>query len=79
MAFWHILQGKTSHQTWLHALDFDALVPKYKQWLHGNPYKDGRKVVLDEDVLKSLEKSKLGKEERSRRRANNKIRKTIVL
>ena len=49
-AFWHIFQGTTSSQTWLHCLDFETLVNTHDRYLHGNPYKE-RKVVLDSRIL----------------------------
>ncbi|KAL8952777.1 MAG: hypothetical protein Q9222_001324 [Ikaeria aurantiellina] len=56
MAFWHIFNGFTKHQTWLHCLDLNALVKAHSVYLHGNPYKN-RKVVLDGNVLQKTKKS----------------------
>ncbi|KAF2712456.1 hypothetical protein K504DRAFT_452642 [Pleomassaria siparia CBS 279.74] len=59
LAFWHLLNGLTKNQTWLHCLDFNSLVAKHTRYLHGNPYND-RKVVLDQDVLPKLSASNSG-------------------
>ncbi|MDI1493009.1 MAG: hypothetical protein OHK93_004793 [Ramalina farinacea] len=48
-AFWNVLQGMTSTQTWLHCLDLDDLVKKHRNYLHGNHFQ--RKVVLDAQIL----------------------------
>ncbi|KAF2808748.1 uncharacterized protein BDZ99DRAFT_571644 [Mytilinidion resinicola] len=52
-AFWNVLHGLTKDQTWLHCLDLQKLVEKHTQFLHGNPYKNDRKVVLDSQILKN--------------------------
>ncbi|KAL8965186.1 MAG: hypothetical protein Q9183_003985, partial [Haloplaca sp. 2 TL-2023] len=49
-AFWNLFNGITPVQTWLHCLDFQALLDKNPIYLHGNPYKP-RKVVLDQAIL----------------------------
>ncbi|KAL8710042.1 MAG: hypothetical protein Q9220_005313 [cf. Caloplaca sp. 1 TL-2023] len=56
MAFWHIFNGFTKHQTWFHCLDLDALVKAHGRYLHGSPYKQ-RKVVLDGQILQKTRKS----------------------
>ena len=50
-AFWNVLQGMTSTQTWLHCLNLDELVKK-----HGRYLKE-RKVVLDVEILAKAGKS----------------------
>ncbi|KAF2012232.1 hypothetical protein BU24DRAFT_465791 [Aaosphaeria arxii CBS 175.79] len=45
-----LLRGLGSKQTWLTTLQPSILVSKYKEYLHGNPYKD-RRVVLNQDIL----------------------------
>lgn len=49
-AFWHLLSGMTTHQTWIHCLDLEVLVAGDGRYLHGNPDKE-RKVVLDAGIL----------------------------
>jgi hypothetical protein len=39
----------TPNQTWLHSLDFPALIKEHERYLHGNPYLPG-KVVLDREI-----------------------------
>lgn len=56
-AFWHLLNGLSPHQTWLHSLDFQQLIAKHEYYLHGNPYKD-RKVVLDAQILERANSNK---------------------
>ncbi|KAI4120260.1 MAG: hypothetical protein LQ338_007149 [Usnochroma carphineum] len=56
MAFWHIFNGLTKHQTWLHCLNLDAVVQAHTRYLHGNPYKQ-RKVVLDGKILQETKKT----------------------
>ena len=49
-AFWHVLNGFTSNQTWLHGLKLDELIKQHQRYLHGSPFKT-RKVVLDAAIL----------------------------
>ncbi|KAL8936160.1 MAG: hypothetical protein Q9216_005079, partial [Gyalolechia sp. 2 TL-2023] len=49
-AFYHLLDGATAHQHWIHCLDLEKLVNKHHQYLHGNPFKT-RKIVLDQGIL----------------------------
>lgn len=53
-AFWHLYNNLTSHQVWMHGLQLEPLVDRYKVYLHGSPYKE-RKVVLDADILSRAE------------------------
>ena len=55
-AFWHIFNGTTRNQQWIHCLDLESLVQKHTRYLHGNPYKK-RKVVLDKEILTAALKS----------------------
>ncbi|KAL8938990.1 MAG: hypothetical protein Q9216_003600 [Gyalolechia sp. 2 TL-2023] len=57
MAFWHIFQGLTQHQSWFHCLDLDLAVQLHTRFLHGNPYKK-RKVVLDNAILQQTKSAR---------------------
>ena len=52
-AFLNLFAGLTPNQTWLHCLDFEALLSKQKHFLHGNPYLP-RKIVLDKEILSRM-------------------------
>lgn len=56
-AFYHLFQGLTPHQTWLHALDLESLLESCKRYLHGSPY-GKRKVVLDAKILQKIKDGK---------------------
>ncbi|KAF4625191.1 hypothetical protein G7Y89_g12977 [Cudoniella acicularis] len=58
LAFYHLFQGLTPHQSWLHALDLESLLKSCKRYLHGSPYSNKRKVVLNEKILKTIKDGK---------------------
>lgn len=53
LAFWHLLNGLTVSQTWLHCLDLPKCVRNYERYLHGSPFKE-RKEVLNAEILKTF-------------------------
>jgi hypothetical protein len=53
MAMYHLFQGLTEHQTWMHVLDLEKLVTQDSEYLHGNPY-GNRKIVLDASILAKI-------------------------
>lgn len=57
LAFYQVFQATKVPQIWLHALDVDALLNQYTQYLHGNPYRN-RKVVLDTSLYAKIKDSK---------------------
>lgn len=60
-AFWHLFNGTTVKQHWIHCLDLDDLVKKHERYLHGNPFK-ARKVVLDVYILAKIQQASHGME-----------------
>jgi hypothetical protein len=54
----YLLKNSCAAQTWVAAHSPEYLVEKYKEYLHGNPYKD-RRVVLDKELLQSDQLSKI--------------------
>ncbi|MCJ1401666.1 hypothetical protein MMC11_004883 [Xylographa trunciseda] len=48
--FHHLLKGTASKQIWMTCVKPEALVKKYKEYVHGNP-KSIRKVVLDATMV----------------------------
>jgi hypothetical protein len=57
-ALYHLFQGTTKHQVWMHTLDLGELVEKHSEYLHGNPY-GNRKVVLDKAILANIRLRKM--------------------
>lgn len=53
LAFWHLLNGLTVSQTWLHCLDLPKCVRSHERYLHGNPFKE-RKEVLNAEILRTF-------------------------
>ncbi|KAL1906433.1 hypothetical protein Sste5344_007762 [Sporothrix stenoceras] len=53
-AFNYLLYGQGQSQVWLTAARPEALLEKYGNYLHGNPFQD-RKVVLSKELLESNE------------------------
>ena len=59
IAFHHLLRRCTKSQTWLHCLDLASLIDRHTRYLHGSPFLE-RKVVLDDERLKSAQNSNDG-------------------
>ncbi|MCJ1410049.1 hypothetical protein MMC19_004134 [Ptychographa xylographoides] len=49
--FHHLFRDTATEQHWLTCLDPRDLVEKYKEYVHGNPTTEDRKVVLDNSML----------------------------
>ncbi|KAL8663085.1 MAG: hypothetical protein Q9202_004122 [Teloschistes flavicans] len=55
-AFWHLLNGLTTSQTWLHSLHLDKCLNEYDRYIHGNPFGE-RREVLNRDILEQMKNS----------------------
>ena len=53
--FHHLLRGTAKTQYWLASQGPGELVRKYKEYAHGNPATNDRRIVLDESMLADVE------------------------
>lgn len=53
--FHHMLQGTAKEQYWMTCVDPRQLIEKYKEFSHGDPRTNNRRVVLDETMRKDVE------------------------
>ena len=53
--FYHLLRGTAKQQQWLTCVPPKELVRKYKEYAHGDPKSDDRRIVLSENMLKELD------------------------